>query len=267
MNRNVSIVIPTFNRAELLSRAIDYSLSQTHQCEVVVSDHGSSDHTPDVAQKYGRRINYIRRERDLGPHFCWLEGVLHSSGDFVHLQFDDDWIENTFIEACMSVIDDETGFSFSAAEVVFDDESKNFFLFKDFAPRYSKISGIYNVSKLEKKILKAQVVSPGCCVFRRQMLIDSIYLGNLPLDNHSYHGVGPDRFMTLLPMLHYQKVGFVSEPLAKFYAHEGSITVDAYADEQKTADLSVGYENVVRYYKELKVMRMLRNFIVRGRGR
>ncbi|MDE0471028.1 MAG: glycosyltransferase family 2 protein [Ekhidna sp.] len=256
MNSNVSIVIPTFNRADLLSRAIETSLSQTYQCEVIVVDHGSTDHTPDIAKKFNREIKYIRRETDFGPHFCWLEGVLRSSGDFVHLQFDDDWIQETFIEACMNVMDDETGFSFSRAEVEFDDKQNNTVLFK----KMPKVSGIYSVSKLEKRILKAQVISPGCCVFRRQLLIDSIYIGNLPLDKHSYHGVGPDRFMTLLPMLHYPKVGFVSEPLAIFYAHAGSITIDALSDKQKKKELGLGYKNVIRYYKELKALLKFRRF-------
>ena len=72
----VSIVIPTFNRARLLPRAIDSSLAQTVPCEVVVCDHGSSDDTPAVAGSYGERIRYIRRAEDRGPIVCWRERMI-----------------------------------------------------------------------------------------------------------------------------------------------------------------------------------------------
>ena len=86
MTKTISIVIPTFNRADMLPKAIDCALNQTVPCEVIVSDHGSIDHTAQVAAEYGDKITYIRREKDFGPHFCWLEGVLHATGEFVHLQ-------------------------------------------------------------------------------------------------------------------------------------------------------------------------------------
>ena len=175
MTATVSIVIPTFNRAHLLPRAIDSALAQTVSCEVIVVDHGSTDHTPDVAKRYGEKIIYVRRKADFGPHYCWLDGVMHSSGDLVHLQYDDDWIEDRFIEACLDVMDDNTGFAFSDARVQRDGEPQtSHTLFAKWLPS----SGIYPVSKVEKKFMRS-VVSPGCCIFRRQLLIDGLYQGQL----------------------------------------------------------------------------------------
>ena len=98
MNNTVSIVIPTFNRAALLPRAIDSALAQTLPAEVIVCDHGSSDDTPTVAARYGDAIRYIRRERDQGPIVCWREGVESASGELVHFNFDDDWSDATFLD-------------------------------------------------------------------------------------------------------------------------------------------------------------------------
>jgi glycosyltransferase involved in cell wall biosynthesis len=258
MTPTVSIVIPTFNRADLLSRAIDSALAQTISCEVVVVDHGSSDHTPDVAKRYGEKILYVRRERDFGPHYCWLDGVMHSSGELVHLQYDDDWIEDRFIEACLDVIDDDTGFAFSVSRIQKDSEPEtNHLVFDDWLPD----SGIYPVSKIEKKLMRA-IVSPGCCVFRRQILIDGLYQGQLPLPLFHYHGVGPDRFITLLSMLRYPKIGFVQEALAVFLDHPGSITINAASDKNKAQEMKKAYKEVRRFYKELKAIRLLRR--IRG---
>ncbi|EJJ30959.1 glycosyltransferase family 2 protein [Rhizobium sp. CF142] len=254
MSETVSIVIPTFNRAGMLPVAIDSALNQTKACEVIVVDHGSTDDTPKVAEAYGDRILYIRRERDFGPHFCWLEGALHASGEFVHLQYDDDWIAPTFIEACLAVITPETGFAFSGADVT-DGPGLPTKLrqFMDWLPA----TGTYPVDAIERQIL-GSLISPGAALYRRQILIDALYPGRLPLQINEYRGVGPDAFVSLLSMLRYPAVGYVREPLAFFRFHEGSITIDAFASGEKTARLRAAYAEVTRHYLEMKVMRAVR---------
>jgi len=49
MNEGVSVIIPTYNRKQLLSKAIDNILSQTYRnFEIIVSDDGSVDGTQGV---------------------------------------------------------------------------------------------------------------------------------------------------------------------------------------------------------------------------
>lgn len=252
MPETVSIVIPTFNRASLLPRAIDTALGQSVECEVIVADHGSSDDTPEVAARYGDRISYVRRDRDFGPHYCWLDGVMHSSGDLVHLQYDDDWLEPTFIERCRSVMDAETGFAFSAVKIHVEGGEESV-VFDDWA----SATGTYPVKQFEKRVRKT-VISPGCCLFRRQTLIDSLYQGQLPLPMHHYHGVGPDIFASLLSMLRYPKIGYVKDPLAVFLSHDGSITIDAAADADKARAIKAAYDETRLFYKELKTIKKWR---------
>ncbi|MEP0191870.1 MAG: glycosyltransferase family 2 protein [Erythrobacter sp.] len=256
MSETVSIVIPTFNRAKFLPKAIESALAQTYSCEVVVVDHGSTDDTQDVVQEYADRLTYIRRDRDLGPHFCWLEGVLHTNSDYVHLQYDDDWIAPAFIEKCMSVTGADVGFAFSGAEVVDDTSGKQMMVqFMDWLPS----TGVFDIHLAEEKIVSS-LISPGAAVFRRQVLIDALYQGRLPLQSNQneYHGVGPDIFASLLSMLRYPKVGFVQEALASFRAHDGSITIDALKDSEKKSDLRQAYDEVRMHYVELKAMKMVR---------
>jgi glycosyltransferase involved in cell wall biosynthesis len=250
----VSIVIPTFNRAKILQKAIDSSLAQTHDVEVIIVNHGSTDNTDEIVSSYGDRVYYIKRDRDFGPHFCWLDGVLHANGDFVHLQFDDDWIDVNFIRESMAVFDEKVGFAFSAVNLV--DENKggpDKKMFSDWLPT----TGIYPKRKIERRILRS-LISPGAAVYRKQILLDALYQGRLPLSKSEYHGVGPDCLVTLLSMLRYTHIGYVKLPLATFRMHDTSITIDAHQDASKKEQLKRAYKEVKRYYREMKALRILR---------
>jgi len=237
----VSIVIPTFNRSKFVQKAIDSALSQTYPCEVIVCDHGSTDDTPKVMKKYGNKIKYIRREEDFGPHFCWLEGVIHAKGEYVHLQFDDDWIDKTFIEKCMKLMKEDVGVVIADAEGIFH-----------FKKSFGR-TGVFPREKLEKKLLKGAMYSPGASVFRKKDLIDALYMENLPIQKYTgYKGVGPDAFFTLLALLRYKKVGIVVDHLVFFRVHENSITIDAHKNPTNYTLLRNAYENVIIYYTFLK---------------
>lgn len=250
----VSIVIPTFNRATMLPKAIDSALAQTFPVEVIVVNHGSTDNTDAVVSAYGDQVRYIERADDFGPHFCWLEGVLQAKGDFIHLQFDDDWIEPEFIAECMKVLTDSAGFAFCCADI-FDEETGviQSTQFKNWLPA----TGTYPRKQIERRVLRS-LVSPGQAVYRKQILLDALYQGRLPLSEAEYHGVGPDCFVTLLSMLRYNKVGFVRASLATFRAHDGSITVDASRESEKSLHIASAYNDVKNYYREMKLLRILR---------
>lgn len=253
MTESVTIIIPTYNRAELLREAIDSCVAQTHPCEIIVVNHGSTDHTDQVAASYGERIRYIKSETDYGPHFCWLDGIIRATGDYVHLQFDDDWLEPAYIETLMTLMQPEVGFAFSTVKVVNTETGKEDYLFKNRLPH----SGIFSVKHIEKYVLK-RLISPAAAIYRKQDLIDAIYQGNLPLGNSHYHGVGPDAFATLLCLLRYPKFGYFQEPLACFRDHADSITTDARSDQTKQQQLKAAYQDVKHFYKELKWLQRIR---------
>jgi len=57
----VSVIIPTFNRAELVGEAIESALGQTYATrEVIVVDDGSTDGTPAVLARYKDAIRVVR---------------------------------------------------------------------------------------------------------------------------------------------------------------------------------------------------------------
>lgn len=186
MNKQVSIVIPTFNRADYLVECIDSCLAQTVPCEIIVCDHGSTDNTPEVAGKYGDKIKYVRRELDSGVHFCWMDGILHASNDLIHINYDDDWIRPDFIERCVNLFSDEVGFAFSEAIVFYENQKE----YSEGLFRLNKADGVYPVKNFIK-FSKSNMVSPGAAIFRKKILLDNLFVGKVPFSENEYHGVGP----------------------------------------------------------------------------
>ncbi len=257
----VTIVIPTFNRSVMLRRCIESALAQTQACEVIVVDHGSSDDTPAVAASFGERIHYLRRDVDHGVHFCWLDGVINARGKFVHLNFDDDFLQPTFVEKCMALMSDDVGLCFTVAEI--REESTGHKLQECFTGLGR--TGVYAASRFMTLQIKG-LVSPGAILLRRQDILDALFVGRVPFAQHEYRGVGPDWLMSAMATLRYPKVGFVAEPLAIFSAHEGSITVDAQRDTAKKKALQAAYQAARRYYVIARAIKALRLDLLAGLG-
>jgi glycosyltransferase involved in cell wall biosynthesis len=90
---SVSVIIPTYNRRELVQMAIDSVLGQTYQdFELIVVDDGSSDGTDQALAKYGNRIEYLYQE-NAGESAARQRGVEHAQGDLLaFLDSDDVWL-------------------------------------------------------------------------------------------------------------------------------------------------------------------------------
>ena len=96
-NPTVSVIIPTYNRAHLIGRAIQSVLNQTYQdFEVIVVDDGSTDNTEEVIKEYqeqDRRIRYIRHEKNKGGSAARNTGIKLAKGKYIGLLDDDDeWL-------------------------------------------------------------------------------------------------------------------------------------------------------------------------------
>ena len=88
----VSVIIPTFNRAEWLREAIASVLTQTHErLEIIVVDDGSCDHTAAVVRACGAGLTYMRQDH-AGVSAARNRGVAAARGEFIaFLDSDDVW--------------------------------------------------------------------------------------------------------------------------------------------------------------------------------
>jgi glycosyltransferase involved in cell wall biosynthesis len=85
----VSIVIPTYNRAGLLPQTVESALRSGRNVEVIVVDNGSTDNTAQVCSKLPG-IRYLRLDPNRGPAEARNAGILESSAEFIAFLDDDD---------------------------------------------------------------------------------------------------------------------------------------------------------------------------------
>ena len=102
-----SIILPTFNRAQMIHNAIESVLNQTYKnWELVIIDDGSTDNTKEIVnnfQKEDKRIKYIfqeNKERSAARN----NGVNHAQGEWICFLDSDDLYHITHLETFKHLI-------------------------------------------------------------------------------------------------------------------------------------------------------------------
>lgn len=99
----VSVVVPTYNRADLLRSALDSLTRQTYRdFETIVVDDGSEEDIVDAVSDHAVRPRVVRQARG-GPAAARNHGVAVASADLIaFLDSDDEWLDSkleTFLNA------------------------------------------------------------------------------------------------------------------------------------------------------------------------
>src|ERR1039457_5281915 len=89
MRESVSVVIPTFNSGKFIVDTVTSALNQTHPCEIIVVDDGSTDDTASQLAALAGRITYLRQPNQ-GVSVARNNGVRRASGDWIALLDSDD---------------------------------------------------------------------------------------------------------------------------------------------------------------------------------
>lgn len=105
----VTIGIPVHNGENYLEAAIESCLAQTFgDFELVISDNGSDDTTPEIIERYAsrdRRIRALRSEVNRGATWNFNEVRRRARGEYFRWAAHDDTIEPEFLARCVDVLD------------------------------------------------------------------------------------------------------------------------------------------------------------------
>jgi glycosyltransferase involved in cell wall biosynthesis len=116
----VSVIIPAYNAADCVRRAVDSVLAQSFSdVELLVVDDGSTDATRAVLAGYGERLRLLAKDNG-GPAAARNHGLQHARGEYVAFLDADDYWKADKLARQVRLLDarPEIGFCSTATEVV-----------------------------------------------------------------------------------------------------------------------------------------------------
>ncbi len=121
-----SVVMPTYNRADLLGLAVRSILDQSFEdFEIVISNGGSTDNTKEVVAAFDdSRVRYIESAKRLSIGDNYQAGLNCASGEYITFLGDDDAFAPTMFERVKRVIDERNApiVSFRVCHYYHDDD-------------------------------------------------------------------------------------------------------------------------------------------------
>ncbi len=242
----VSAVIPAYNAADTLSRAIDSVMAQTFDdWELIVVDDGSSDRTPEVARCYGDRVRIVQGPH-AGPGEARNRGAALARGRYLAwLDADDVWYP-TKLAKQIELAESDDELEFITGNYRFIDETGQ-----------CLGTGFERVPWLMARIRRP--AGQGCLVFTRDDVPAFLRHGfgaaiTVLMTRALFQRIGgfcgwlsvaEDLHMAMRAVAASAKFGAVCEPLATYYLRQNStVRSDAERAQRET----------IRAYQDLRRM-------------
>jgi glycosyltransferase involved in cell wall biosynthesis len=223
----ISVLIPTYNRKELVCRALDRIFEFDHRAvhEVIVSDNHSDDDSYDyLKSKYitNPKIKVISPPEKCGPLKNWKYCLEHATGTHIHWHWSDDALISNFYNKAFEL------YTNSAHEVIcgpvrisHEDGFSPVFYSQGFdrsMDSKTALNFLFTSGRLP--------YSPAAYILPRVNVIKHFYedipdYGELrPVEI----AMGSDALMIAGALIENSSVGFCDEPIMEFRKHAGSIT-------------------------------------------
>ena len=171
-----SVIIPTYNRPQLLPRAIKSVLGQTFQdFELIIVDDASPTPLKGVVETFqDPRIVYFRHETNGGTARALNTGIGQAKGKYVSILGDDDEFLPTFLEETHSVFEttsENVGLAWSGVRTVKDTPEGELFLTEElWQPKFESREQAY------LSFLRSRRIGTGCGITIRQACFDVVGL-------------------------------------------------------------------------------------------
>ena len=114
----VSIVMPTFNRASMIGRAIESVMNQNYKYwELLIIDNESTDETVNVVKQYSKddyRVKYhsVKKSPNKGLSDYLNYGIQNSKGTYIaRLDDDDEWCDKDKLEKQVTFLENNSDYN------------------------------------------------------------------------------------------------------------------------------------------------------------
>ena len=121
----ISVIIPTYNHAEYLGKAIDSVIKQKYQkFEIIVIDNHSTDDTDLLVKKYiDPRITHLKIKNNGVIAASRNMGIQNAKGEWIAFLDSDDWWTSDKLQKCVERINSKVDLIYHPLKIV--DSTKN----------------------------------------------------------------------------------------------------------------------------------------------
>jgi hypothetical protein len=231
MARSVSVVIPTYNRAEFLPATLDAVLAQTSPpTEIIVVDDGSTDDTASVLRAYAPRVT-SRRIRNGGDLVARNAGLAVAQGELVAFCDSDDIWRPDMLARMQALWQAEPGLraGFTNFQILRAGTWQPGDKFADAPTDYW--AGLRSLgdglavfdAPIIERLIQFQPCFPSCLV------VETAFLRGIGGWDESVGRIVGSDFATILRIGEYAPIGVVQQPMVGIRKHSANYSGDVQA--------------------------------------
>ena len=239
-NPLVSILIPTYNRAEYLGDAIDSALAQTYpNIEIIVHDDASTDGTPALlAQYHDNRLRVIRTEDNHGMLGGWNYIVTKAKGEYLKFLASDDLLEPTSVEELIKAALVHPTAALITCQRKFIDGEGRVVKKMGFATKNTVVNGLEHAHWILTTLRENLIGEPTAVLYPTNIVKKA---GDYDQTFSQFAD-----FEYWIRLLQFGDLVYVHKPLCSFRTHAGSNTSAAIRDGRFITEI---FALISKYYK------------------
>jgi len=173
----ISVIIPTFNRGNIISNSIKSVLNQTYQnFEIIVVDDGSTDNTKEEINKIrNNKIRYLKLKKNTGGSNARNIGIKYSHGQYISFQDSDDiFYPDKLEKQIKNIINENSDLDFCKIKVIIN-STYNYFI-----PNVSQENSIFRGNIFDELLTGGNFISTQAILVRKKFIEKYLFDPNMP---------------------------------------------------------------------------------------
>jgi glycosyltransferase involved in cell wall biosynthesis len=239
----LSVVLPNYNHAQYLSRAIDAIADQDRPPdEIIVIDDASSDDSRDVLLQYQTRLPsliVLVNERNLGALFALQRGLEVAKGRYIYFAAADDQVLPGFFSQAISTLEAAPTVGLFCAETILLDGATGRRIGTRPVVRPLRMGGRLFAKEVEDLLKRADnFIHTGSSIFRRQALLKK---GGFAVEAGSFSDGLLARKIALT-----EGMWFLPTAVATWHIHADGLSRITALDRDKAVDALVAIPRLIK---------------------
>ncbi len=240
-NPKVSIIIPTYNRAQYLGQAIKSALNQDYpNKEIIVSDNASTDNTFEVVKQFMNypEFKYFRNETNIGMVPNWRKALYeYATGEYAIILSDDDFfVDKSYISKAIKLFRENPTLGLVHANCIIWYQDKGYAL--------KTLYQLPNIINGREYFFNFGLNYPG------PAFCTTIFNTELAKKLEAFLEENPSTdFLLWLKMMLFSDVGFIKNVVAVYRKHRNNIS--------SNMDLNIHLQNLITVTKPAEMAKQL----------